>query len=63
MALENPLPPRPFREQPNARRSIRASGDGLQFTGDGLEREDAFRSSTRIDMKQIVSAGKVSRVS
>lgn len=60
MALENPVRPSAFREQTSdGRRSIRASADAPQFSGDGVEREDPFRSSTRIDMKQIVSAGKV----
>jgi hypothetical protein len=65
MALENPLPPRPIREsrgvgQAGLKRYVRSSFDGLNMLENGQE-EGTFRSSSKIDMKQLVSIGKVNR--
>ena len=57
--LENPLPPRHFRDVNNdMRRSLRASSDRMQTLENGFDEEGSFRSS-KIDMKQLVSGGKV----
>lgn len=56
MALENPLPPRTFREQAKERRSIRNSDDGVPFFTDTKDSEERL---TKLDLKQIVTAGKV----
>jgi hypothetical protein len=63
MALENPLPPRQFREingeQNATRRSIKGSSDRLAFLDNGTDDEGFGRLSSKIEMKQLVSAGKV----
>jgi len=63
MALENPLPPRQFRdingEHNTTRRSIRGSSDRLAFLDNGIDDEGYMRLASKIEMKQLVSAGKV----
>jgi hypothetical protein len=63
MALENPLPPRQFRDINGdhnfMRRSIKGSSDRLASLDNGADDEGSVRLSSKIDMKQLVSAGKV----
>jgi len=61
MALANPLPFRDFYpELSTMRRSIRASSDHIPPLENGAaDEESPARLSSKIDMKQLVSAGKV----
>lgn len=63
MALENPLPPKHFRDinGETLRRSLRSSSDRIQDYY-GIDDEGSIRASSKIDMKQLVSAGKVCKL-
>ncbi|KAG8781736.1 hypothetical protein FRC15_008180, partial [Serendipita sp. 397] len=63
MSLLNPLPPRQIREQQAAPRGIVQGGADaapVSAVGDGPDDAGTFRTYSKIDMKQLVSAGKMS---
>ncbi|KAG8836183.1 hypothetical protein FRC17_009526 [Serendipita sp. 399] len=70
MSLSNPLPPRQIREQHASQRQaaqggVGSGGGGTERrptlpAGNGTNDDGTFRTYSKIDMKQLVSAGKMS---